>query len=189
MGASGVTRFNYLNAPAVPFTSFGKYIIDERLRPPLACLAGTIALIGVIYGVESFRLSDAASRYEAFVQKQSVSDIAVRDVKILDAHVRDMQRVLAQLTAIQRSGVVHANELAWIGNHLPNDTWLAALHHDGVNYSLEGGADRVAAVGSAMIALRDNPGLGTPRLIAVNEDPSKKSGVIRYTLRLEPATP
>jgi Tfp pilus assembly protein PilN len=184
-----MTRFNYLSVPAVPFTSFGKHIVDERLRPPLVCLAGTIVLIAGIYGVQSFRLGDAASRYEAFVQKQSVSDVAVHDVKILDAHVRDMQRVVTQVDAIQRSGVVHANELAWIGNHLPNDTWLAALHHDGMSYSLEGGTDRVAAVGSAMTALRDNPDLGTPRLIAVSEDPSKKSGLIRYTLRLEPAAP
>lgn len=184
-----MTRFNYLAPRVLPFASVGKYVIDERLRPPLACLAGTIILIVAIYGVQMLRLNDAASRYEAYVQKQSASDIAVRDVKTLEGHVREMQRVTTQVSAIQRSGILNANQLAWIGNHLPADTWLAALHHDNGSYSLEGGADRIAAVGSAMIALRDNPQLGTPRLIAINEDPSKKSATIRYTLRLEPQTP
>jgi len=184
-----VKRFNYLAAPAVPFGGFGKRVIDQQLRPPLVCLAGTLVLVAAIYGVESFRVTDAAHRYEAYVQKLSASDAAMHDVKILEARVRELQRVSLRVNDIQQSGVLGANQLAWIGNHLPKDTWLAVLRRDNGAYSLEGSADRVAAVGSAMTALRENPSLGTPRLITMSDDPGKKGSLIRYTLRLEPSTP
>lgn len=182
-------RFDYLAPQAVPFGAFGKRVIDEQLRPPLACLAGTLVLVLAIYGVESFRVDDAANRYEAYVQKLSASDAAVHDVKMLESRVRVLQRVAVKVNEIQQSGILGANQLAWIGNHLPKDTWLAVLRRENGAYSLEGSADRVAAVGSAMIALRDNPSLGTPHLITVSDDPGKKPGLIRYTLRLEPGAP
>ncbi len=179
-------RFNYLSGQGAVFETFGKWRIGPELRPPLMSLMGIVALLVAIYLVEDFRLRVEAGRYDTYVHKLRASEIALRDLKRLKAHVRDLQRLTRQVDDIRSLGAQRANDLAWIGNHLPKDMWLTVLRHERAAYLLEGGAERVVSLGAGLTSLSESSGLGEPRLVSFNDDANRRSGTIRYVLRLEP---
>lgn len=183
-----MTRFNYLRAPARKpvFVLSGTFAIDNRIRGPLAALVATFILTGALSLVQFSRFTAAQRAYVAQSQRLLARAAQVEAVTALRATTVRKSRLIAHVDAVRRMSLAHANELAWIGNHLPADTWLGVLRYEHGSYSLEGASERAAAVGSAMLALRDNPRSTLPKLVSLRDDADTSGAArIRYTLRLE----
>ncbi|GAC1416189.1 MAG: hypothetical protein NVSMB5_06230 [Candidatus Velthaea sp.] len=184
-----MNRFNFIAVRRPMDFTIDKMTVPPRLREPAGALAATAALVTVLYGIQTIRLQEASERHGTAVARLARSEAAIRHFKMLDAEIARRSRLAAAVIDVQRSGVRRANELAWIGNRLPSETWLSSIRVDAGSYALEGGSERVAAVGAAMQSLRGNPTLGTPQLQSVTDDASAASSRVRYALRLESARP
>lgn len=184
-----MTRFNFLAATQPKRPRLREMTIAARLRAPLGALAGTAALVAALYTVQTVRLHVASEWHDNALVRLAQSEAAVRQIKSLDANVARRSALAAAVIEVQRSGTRRANELAWIGNTLPSETWLSSVRVDAGNYALEGGAKRVAAVGAALLALRSNSALGIPRLLSVTDEGTAVPGTVRYVLRLEAPRP
>ena len=181
-----VKRFNYLNDrrigwPAIAFT----VAIDNRIRGPLAALVTTLILTAVVSFVQLTRLQSAQRSYAVACARLAASTSAASAVKAFGAQVEGKARLAAHVAQLRRISIVRVNELAWIGNHLPPDTWLTALRYENGSYSLEGTSERVAAVGSAMVALRADGRAGAARLVSLHDEANSSVRHVHYTLRLE----
>ena len=178
--------FNYLAAAQrrKPL-AFGTTIaIDNRIRGPLAALVAIVVLTCAIGAVQLSRLGAAAQAYSVTSAQLAASELTVRSVKRLRARLDAQAQVADRIDEIRRTSLQRVSELAWIGNHLPRDTWLHAVRYEDGTYSLEGSSARAGAVGNAILALRENTRAAAVRLVSLHADASTKR--IDYTLRLEP---
>jgi len=180
-------RFNYLAKTRRPLfrSGFTTIAIDNRIRGPLAALIGTIVLTATLSMVQLARLHAAQSAYAAAALRLSADEPALDDLAALRKHVLDGTRLSERVAVIRRASLLHANELTWIGNHLPPQTWLTVLRYEGGSYSLEGTSDRASAVGTAMLDLHDAARATIPQLISLHDDGTGGATRVRYTLRVQ----
>jgi hypothetical protein len=175
-----MTRFNYLREPSA--RRFARSVAPYR--GPVAVLAATAALIGVIALVLAGRLAAAAADVDVASHRLAESDRSVAAIRILADRVAERTRLVDDADDIRRTGEQRVNELTWIANHLPADAWLSAVRYDRGVYSLEGESERIVAVGAAIVSL--HAGGKTPSLVSLGTDPHRPGARVRYTLRLEP---
>jgi Tfp pilus assembly protein PilN len=88
-----------------------------------------------------------------------------------------------QLASVRRSGDVRANEIAALGNQLPEDVWLTALRKDGDAIDIEGGSGRLNTVAAALAALSRLPQYTEARLVAVHGEAARSE--VTYSIVLE----
>jgi Tfp pilus assembly protein PilN len=182
-----MNSFNYLGAarplrwPSVATT----FAIDNRVRGPLALLMATLIFTTAVAVAQFSRLHAAQRAFTAMSTRLATSNASVAAINALRARVDEKTRLAAHIDDVRRISLVHANELAWIGNHLPQDTWLSALRYEDGNYSLEGTSKRIGAVGSAILALRGGDLATAPRLVSLRDDAGDASAHVHYTLVLE----
>ena len=185
-----MTRFDYLAAPrrrrcAAPRIALA---IDARIRGPLAILAFTFLAVGALAAIGIARLH-AEVRVTAALEERLATD-AVPLAALLRERTRIARgaAILAHVAALRRSDGQRANELAWIGNRLPADTALRALRYEAGRYALEGTSRQVAAIGVAMLALRDADRGTIPHLVTLRANADGSPSSVNYELRLD-ATP
>ncbi len=182
-----MTRFNYLPRPrgaAFPLR-FTTVAIDNRIRGPLAALIGTLMLTALLSTVQLVRLQAAQRTAAAASMQLAAGQAAIAEFRTLQARVDSDSRLSARVDDIRRASLQHANQLTWIGNHLPAHVWLAVLRYEDGKYSLEGTSDRAAAVGAAMDALRDSNRPTVPQLVSLHDDEGASDTRVRYRLRLQ----
>jgi Tfp pilus assembly protein PilN len=182
-----MNHFNYLGEarrlrlPTIATT----FAIDNRVRGPLTALFATLLLSAAVSLAQLSRLHAAQRAYAAASAQLAASNTSVAAIKQLRARVAAKTQLTALVVDVRRISLLHANELAWIGNRLPPDTWLNALRYENGSYSLEGTSKRVGAVGSAILALRDNDLAPVPRLVSLHDVAGDVAAPVHYALRLE----
>jgi Tfp pilus assembly protein PilN len=179
----GVTRFNYLQRGR-PQLRFATVAIDNRIRGPLVALFATLLLTAILSSAQLVRLQAAQHAYAAASTRLLNAEAAVARTRALHGRILAASRLAARVDGIRRASLVHANELTWIGNHLPAHVWLVALRYEGGTYSLEGTSDRASAVGAAMDALNDGSHPIVPQLVSLHDDGSTGATRVRYRLFL-----
>lgn len=178
-----VRRFNFIETTARPV-----FVFDKRIRGALCAIGGTGILVALMYVIDSTRLHVAEERRSASAEKLASSERRVRRVKLLDAEVTRLGYLVTRVDQVRISGLRRANQLATIGNKLPNDTWLTSIRYENGVYSLEGESLRIGAVGSAILSFSSvRSSLGTPHLISLRGPGGheRTARAVRYTLRLE----
>jgi Tfp pilus assembly protein PilN len=134
--------------------------------------------------VQLTRLHAAQDRFAYASIRLAADEPAVRRSGALRAHILRETRLVEYVVGLQRTSLTRVNDLAWIGNRLPAHTWLRALRFDNGNYTLEGTSDRSAAVGTALLALRDAGHATLPQLVSLHDDGGTTATRVRYTLRV-----
>jgi Tfp pilus assembly protein PilN len=162
-----------------------RFAVREEEYPPLAAFAGTLALIIGLSAIEHARLAsveaDLAHDRTHLVQ----SDRDVAQLKRLDATLQEDRHEMLEISRIQASGSLRANDIVAIGNRLPSDTWASVIRHEDNSLTLEGQARHVAAVGAALIALGASDLHNMPSLISIDEGSGTHADVVRYALRMD----
>jgi Tfp pilus assembly protein PilN len=181
-----VKRFNYLGGAREPFAAkLNTIAIDNRIRGPLAALLATIVLTATLSVVELARLRAAQDAYATVSQGLAADQHAVDEVNVLRANVLAKLHLSDRVAAIRRSSLAHANELTWIGNHLPAKMWLHVLRYENSGYSLEGTSERATAVAAALLALHDEAHGLVPQLMSLEDDANASTIRVRYRLHIE----
>lgn len=176
--------FTYLVTPVERLA--GEALAPAALRPlraPLLALAGAVFLVGVSAAMQHARLAAAMREGDALASELVRTHVAVTRVRAIEA---DRNRLLAlnrRVQEIERSGAVHAGELAAIGNGIPADAWISSIRVDAAGYAIEGRAARLASIGTTMDALARVMPSAHVRLRSVREDDAER-GVI-YAIGLE----
>jgi Tfp pilus assembly protein PilN len=180
-----MTRTNYLISPWERLFGFTPRItIPRAMRGPLVAFLCSLALIGILAGVQQARLSRAIDEMQGLTQRLAREDSAARRVDALDAEVRRLRAIDTEVERIVRSGSEDASAIAAIGNEIPAGAWLSSIRRERDGYALEGRSHRVAAVGTTLAALAALPTAGHARLISIQEAPSRHG--VSYAIVLEP---
>lgn len=182
-----MTRFNYLAARGPTFATRSiRVAIDNRIRGPLAALLATVVVTAALGAVQLVRLHVAQASYARATIRLVATQAAVRSVEAQRQRVLRRTRLHDYVASMRRASLAHANELTWIGNRLPAQTWLRSLRYESGRYSLEGSCDRAAAVGTVLLALRDDTHAAVPQLMSLRDDGSAATGRrVHFTLRLQ----
>ncbi len=182
-----MNRFNYLAGSRrnVFDSQPSGFAIDNAIRTPLAALVLSTTLVAMAGLVQLTRLHVAQEHYARAAIRLTADESAVRQSGILRAAILRENRLIGYVAGLQRASLDRANELAWIGNRIPAHTWLHALRFENGNYTLEGTSDRAAAVGTAMLTLRDTARATLPQLVSLHDDGGSSATRVRYVLRLE----
>ncbi len=182
-------RFNYLGSRtfATRRRLHARLAVDDRIRGPLSALAATVALTATIAAIQLARLHAAQDAYAVCARRLAVSERNVASIRTLQRHVDVEARLARRLNDLRSESLNNVARIAWVGNHLPHDTWLRSLRYENGTYSLDGTAARMAAVGNAMLALHVDDRTGMPQLVSIRDDRNDATARIEYTLRLEQA--
>jgi Tfp pilus assembly protein PilN len=182
-----MNRFNYLPVARRPSLAprLTVVAIDNRIRGPLSALLATIVLTAALSTVQLVRLHTAQLAYARAAIHLNADQEAVRDVETLRRDVVRRRSLNDYVVGLARASLARTNELTWIGNRLPAQTWLRALRFEAGGYSLEGTCDRAAAVGTTILALRDEAHAAIPQLVSLRDDRSAARARVRFTLRLQ----
>ena len=160
-------RINYLVAPSERV--FGDALrggVSPRLRLGLITVGGAIAAIALPFCAESARLHALQTAGAAYQEQLDRTALDLSRVRRSERDVSRLRATTEQVTAVRRSGTLRANEIAQLGNALPNDAWLTALRHDGDALELEGGSRRLTTVAAAIVALAQLPAYAGARLVS-----------------------
>ncbi len=176
-------RFNYLadararrRAPRVDAIA-----VDNRVRGPLAALAATVALTAMVSVVQLDRLHAERASYLRVEDRAASLRIQLDALFALRAHIVTQARLRDALDAMRRTSNARIDEIAWIGNRLPAQTWLRSLRYDNDGYWLDGSSTRAAAVGASLLALADADHRTAPELVSLRDDPAAR---VSYSLHL-----
>ncbi len=157
--------------------------ISPALRIPLIALGAAMALVALLWAVQTTRLRAAERDGTVYANRLAAADMSAARVRVLEHDVAQLRSLSDRVAHIRGSGDAQASEIAALGNRLPNDVWLTSLRVDRGVLALEGRSARLVAVGTAMDALAGLPGYAGARLVAVRAEPAR-SGVT-YSLELE----
>jgi Tfp pilus assembly protein PilN len=182
-----MTRINYLEpSRRLPRLRLVRTIaIDDRIRGPLAALSATI-LVTLLTGLLEFDRLRVAQAVDARAAAHLAAvGTTLQDIATQASAARRATRVFAQIAAIRAANFRHADDLVWIGNHLPPQTALSSVRYEDGTYSLEGSSERPAAVAAAMIALHVGESTGTPQLVSLRADDGAALNSFRFSLKLQ----
>jgi Tfp pilus assembly protein PilN len=157
--------------------------IPHALRGPVVALFGSLALIGVLAGVQQVRLAHAVHDVEIARLRLARSEASVHRVDALDAEVRRLRALDVEVERIERSGTEHASAIAAIGNEIPADAWLSAIRRERDGYALEGRSSRLTAVGGTLAALAALATARHARLVSVQDGPGHRG--VSYAIVLD----
>jgi Tfp pilus assembly protein PilN len=93
-----------------------------------------------------------------------------------------MRRIAASIARVRASGRMLANELAMIGNTLPDDAWLTSVRIAPRALSLEGRSRQARGVAAALAGLSAVAGSAPVRLLAMRLDAARSE--MTYSIAL-----
>jgi hypothetical protein len=176
-------RFNYAITPAERLFGFSlPTAIAPRLRAPLAAVTAAFALTATTGGIEEVRFHAADRAAAESHARLAAAEIPIAQVQAVRNDVVRLRALAAHLEQARLSGTARANEIAALGNALPPDAWLTAVHVERRTLGLEGRAARVATVATAMAALGRLPAYAGARLLNVRDDAARAGVTYAITL-------
>jgi Tfp pilus assembly protein PilN len=181
-----VRRTNYLRSSSERITStLVPLALPAPLRRPLAALLGALALIALVHVVQQARLGVATEEAHTLEERLRSTERRLARVRDLENEVSRLDALSDRIAALRRSGAVAANELATIGNGVPQDAWLSAIHTAPDGYGIDGSGARLADVGRTMISIARLHAFSGARLVAIHQDSARAA--VRYSILLERA--
>lgn len=154
-----------------------------RGRPALVACAVSLALMGTLWAVEATRLRAAELAGATSAERLAAGAADVTHAQLVARDVQRLRDLHDRIAAIRRTGADRAAEIAALGDRLPAEAWLTALHTDRSALMLEGRSARLSTVGSAISALARLPAYGAARLVAIHADPRRPG--VTYSIALE----
>ncbi len=176
-------RFNYLRSRtervlgiAVPSFSH-----DETRRGFwwYAAAIGIVCVVGLLQETRYRRLEhDGAT----LATRLAIALAAADRIRATERDTARMRRLAASIARIRASGRILANELATIGNTLPDDAWLTSVRIAPRALSIEGRSRHVRGVAAALAGLSGVAGAGPVRLLAMRLDAARSE--MTYSIAL-----
>jgi Tfp pilus assembly protein PilN len=176
-------RFNYLRSRteralgiAVPSLS------HDAARRGLwwyAAAVGIVCAVGLLQETRYLRLEHDGA---ALATRLALASAAAEHVRAVERDTARMRRIAASIARVRASGRVLANELATIGNTLPDDAWLTSVRIAPRTLSLEGRSRHVRDVAAALAGLSGVAGSGPVRLLAMRLDAARSE--MTYSIAL-----
>jgi hypothetical protein len=157
--------------------------IAPVLRGPLVALFGSLALVGVLHGVQQARLRTLARDGEIESARLAASRATLRNIAVTESEVARLRLLSDRVGSLRRSGAERASEIAAIGNRIPLEASLSAVRVDREGYALEGYGTRLAVVGSTIAALGALPSSTGARLLSIQDDALRHG--VSYAIALE----
>lgn len=160
-----------------------RFDLTPALRAPLAVLACSLALVGLLWTVQHVRLLAAEREGAEYARRLAAAEAGFTRVRSVERDVARLRALADRIAAVRRSGPQRSDAIAALGNRLPPDAWLTSLRADRVALTLEGHGAQVATVGTAIASLaRLKPYAGV-RLLSVREDAARAG--VAYALALD----
>jgi Tfp pilus assembly protein PilN len=157
--------------------------ISPSLRAPLAVLACSLALVFVLWSVQQARLHAAQRDGESYARRLAMLEADLARVRAAQREVAAMRDLAGRLDALHRSGSRQADDIAALGNRLPDDAWLTALRVDRTGFEMQGRAARMASIGRTLAELARLSAYGGTRLISARDEAAR--GGVTYAIALE----
>jgi Tfp pilus assembly protein PilN len=162
-----VIRFNYLAPNRFErLAVFAGSLREARLRGPLLAIALSLVLLGVVRGVEDWRITAVGIRLDSIRGREAATAATRKHVQLLSTDVARLEKIDEYVRAVRQSGTERAQELAAIGNTLPNHVWVTAIRDTENGWAITGGARDVADVASALLALERVPRIVSTTLVS-----------------------
>ena len=176
-------RFNYLRsrterAFGIVVPSFSHAQTRRRLWWYAAALA-IVCAVGLVQEVRYRRLEHDGA---ALAARLALTRAAAEHVRATERDTARMRRLAASIARVRASGTVLANELATIGNTLPDDAWLTSVRIAPSALSIEGRSRHVRGVAAALGNLSSVAGSGPVRLLAMRLDAARSE--MTYSIAL-----
>lgn len=162
--------------------------VPKRLYSPLCALLCAWALLAGAWTIELHRLSEARALAHAAQTRYEASRRALERTEISYRRVQRLVALDERVRRIEGSGDRDARRLVAIGNRLPAHAWLTSIAERNDGIALDGRADALDTVASAVVDLAAGNGLPAARLVGV-ERSVDAAGVFIYHVRLSGGNP
>jgi hypothetical protein len=151
-----VIRYNY--QPSA-FEQFAAHVpattIDPALRRTLVRAGAILGALGILTAIELGRLATAEKDLDALRARAAASAPAAAAAARLTSDVEQLRATAAAIDRSRRDGLLRADDLVRVGNLLPEQTWLTAIHEDrSGTWSIEGRSTRLVEIGATLGALQ-----------------------------------
>ena len=167
-------RFNYLRSRTE--RAFGVAVPSlwggERRRGPW-WYAAAIAIVCAVWLVQQTRYQRLEHDGASLATRLAFIRIAAERVNATEYDMARMRRIATSIARVRASGTVLANELATIGNTVPDDAWLTSVRVAPRALSIEGRSRHVRGVAAALAGLSGVAGSGPVRLLAMRLDAAR----------------
>ncbi len=153
---------------------------QQFVMSTVAAVALGVAVIGAGYTYMEGRISYQNSRNDYIEKEIKQLDIAIKEIKTLDANRKALLDRIAVIERLQstRPGIVHLfDEMV---NALPKGLFLTKLSQTENKIKLEGKAESSARVSSYMNRLNASPWLSSSDLNTIKVDSKKNNNRLRY---------
>jgi hypothetical protein len=167
-----VNRHNYLPPRS----------IAPHLRGPAAAVVAALLVVAATGTIEVRRAEELDATLAIASERAARTADTAERAAALDAEVLRLRRLDAALGQIRRDAVLRVNDLASIGNHLPERTWLTAVRTDrGGAWTIEGRSARLPEIGATLAGLQALDAAAPVRLISVAV-PGEGAKTLRFAI-------
>jgi Tfp pilus assembly protein PilN len=176
-------RFNYLRSRTE--RAFGVAVPslwDDHTRRGLWWYAAAIGIVCAVWLLQQARYQRLEHDGASLAARLALIRVAAEHVSETERDTARMRRIAASIARVRGSGRVLANELATIGNTLPDDAWLTSVRIAPRALSIEGRSRHVRGVAAALAGLSGVAGSGPVRLLAMRLDAARSE--MTYSIAL-----
>ncbi len=176
-------RFNYLRSRTERALGIAlPSISDGETRRGFWWYAAAIAIVCVVLMVEETRYRRLAHDGASLATRLALTRVAAERVRETERDTVRMRRIATSIARVRASGRLLANELATIGNTLPDDAWLTSVRIAPGAISLEGRSRHVPGVAASLAGLTRLADVGPVRLLAMRLDAARSE--MTYSIAL-----
>jgi Tfp pilus assembly protein PilN len=178
-----VKRFNYLRSRTE--RAFGvalPSLWDDDTRRDLWWYVAAIGIVCAVWLLQQARYQRLERDGASLATRLALIRVAAEHVSATERDLARMRRIATSIARVRASGRVLANELATIGNTLPDDAWLTSVRIAPRALSLEGRSRHVRGVAATLAGLSGVPGSGPVRLLAMRLDAARSE--MTYSIAL-----
>ncbi|MDB5042145.1 MAG: hypothetical protein JWN27_2871 [Candidatus Eremiobacteraeota bacterium] len=167
-------RFNYLRSRTE--RAFGVAVPSlwgAQTRRELWWYAAAIGIVCAVWLVQQTRYQRLEHDGASLATRLALTRVVAERVSAIERDMARMGRIATSIARVRASGSLLANELATIGNTLPDDAWLTSVRVAPRALSIEGRSRHVRGVAAALAGLSGVAGSGPVRLLAMRLDAAR----------------
>ena len=162
-------RINYIAAPLERLVgSRIRSALSPELRSPLAALGAALAVLGVLLGVQAARLERLQRVADTTQERVTALAGDLARARAAQSDLVRLRLTIERAVSVRRSGDVAANEIAAIGNALPEGAWLTALRRTDAGTAIDGASSSLQVVAASLELLTHLTGVSAARLASVH---------------------
>lgn len=155
---------------------------DAATQRSAAAAAVALALLVALWIGEAQRIAALDAQIARVRERAAAAATEAERVARLQHAVTTLRDRRRTLDEERLGGLDQSNQIARVGNRLPDGTWLDTLRTDASgSWTLNGRASRLAAIGSALRTLADLDSHGDPRLLSLTAD-ARREHLLDFTI-------